>query len=145
MIYFVRFQRLYQTLLLNKGANVDYRGSSVSNRVLKQALLMRLRSWFEQGKVVIPYGNDHTRKMMNEMLEELETHAWDGGLIVDKGRHNDIVMALAHAVDQIKSKSGNDSPMVGSSASMGKWGKATTQRSTNPHQDANSSYVRFRL
>jgi len=139
------FQRLYQALLVNKGANVDYRGSPVQNRVMKQSLLMRLRSWFEQGKIIIPYGNDHTRKIMNEMLEELETHAWDGGIIVDKGRHNDIVMALAHAVDQFQSKQGNDSPMVGGSASVGSWGKSKDKPRSSPHRDSNSRYVRFRL
>ena len=106
---------------------------------------MRLRSWFEQGKVVIPYGNDHTRKVMNEMLEELETHAWDNGVIVDKGRHNDIVMALAHAIDQFQSKGGNDSPMVGNSASVGGWGASKDKPTTTVHRDANSRYVRFRL
>lgn len=137
------FQRLYETLLINRGANVDFRPSPVSNRHLKQALLTRLRAWFEQGKVVIPYGNDHTRRIMNEMLHELETHAWDGGLIVDKGKHNDIVMALAHAIDQFQSKAGNDAPMVGASASL-RWKEDDTGRAT-PHRDGNSRYIRFNL
>jgi phenylpyruvate tautomerase PptA (4-oxalocrotonate tautomerase family) len=34
------------------------------------------------------------------MLDELESHAWKNGDIVDTGKHNDLVMALAHAVDQ---------------------------------------------
>lgn len=137
------FQRLYESLLINRGAHVDYRESPVSNRQLKQSLLIRLRTWFEQGKIVIPYGDDHTRTTMNILLEELETHAWDGSLIVDKGKHNDCVMALAHAVDQFQSKSGNDSPMVGAAASL-RW-KNDDKARPHPHRDANSRYIRFNV
>ena len=63
-------------------------------------MMNRLRVWFERGKIVFPYGDDATRRVVNEMLEELEAHAWKSGDIVDTGPHNDLVMALAHAVDQ---------------------------------------------
>ena len=96
----VGFQRLFQSLLEAKGISVDYRQSRVSNKGLKQALMNRLRVWFERGKIVFPYGDDATRRVVNEMLEELEAHAWKSGDIVDTGPHNDLVMALAHAVDQ---------------------------------------------
>jgi hypothetical protein len=62
--------------------------------------LNRLRVWFERGKIQFPYGSDGTRRVVNEMLEELESHAWKSGDIVDTGKHNDLVMALAHAIDQ---------------------------------------------
>ena len=96
----VGFQRLFKSLLEAKGIVVDYRESRVSNKGLKQALMNRLRVWFERGKIVFPYGNDATRRIVSEMLDELESHAWKNGDIVDTGKHNDLVMALAHAVDQ---------------------------------------------
>ena len=99
----VGFQRLFQSLLEAKGITVDYRQSRVSNKGLKQGLLNRLRVWFERGKIAFPYGNDATRRVVNEMLEELESHAWKNGDIVDTGAHNDLVMALAHAIDQFSS------------------------------------------
>jgi hypothetical protein len=94
------FQRLYEQLLLERGAMVDFRGSKVSNKILKQALLNRLRVWFEQQRVHFPYGDDKTRRTVNIILEELDHHVWKQGDIADVGRHNDCVMALAHAVDQ---------------------------------------------
>ena len=126
------FQRLYQSLLQNMGANIDYRPSPVSNRVLKQGLLMRMRAWFEQGKIVFPYGDHETRTIVNELLQELETHAWDSGVIVDKGRHNDIVMALAHAIDQFQNiTSSSNTPMVSAGVSLNSWkGKATPRNPT---------------
>ena len=59
----------------------------------------RMRVWFEQGKIVFPYGNHDTRKIIDVMLNELETHVWKGGDIIDLGKHNDMAMALAHAID----------------------------------------------
>lgn len=94
------FQRLYEQLLIERGAMVDFRGSKVSNKILKQALLNRLRVWFEQQRVHFPYGDDKTRRTVNIILEELDHHVWKQGDIADVGRHNDCVMALAHAVDQ---------------------------------------------
>jgi len=96
----VGFQRLYETLLARLKIPVDFRGSKVSNRVLKQALLNRVRVWFEQGKIHFPYKDHETRKVVELVLEELESHVWKDGEITDVGRHNDCVMALAHAIDQ---------------------------------------------
>lgn len=96
----VGFQRLYNSILMQKGITIDYRPSKASNKGLKQGLMNRLRAWFEQGRVVVPYGDDETRKVVKIFLEELEAHAWKGGDIVDLGKHNDIVMAFAHAIDQ---------------------------------------------
>lgn len=79
---------------------VDFKGSKVSNKTLKQALLNRLRVWFEQQRIHFPYGDDKTRRTVNIILEELDHHVWKQGEIMDVGRHNDTVMALAHAVDQ---------------------------------------------
>ena len=96
----VGFQRLFKSLLEAKGIGVDYKESKVSNKALKQAILNRLRVWFERKKIVFPYGDDATRRQVADILEELESHAWKEGEIVDTGKHNDMVMALAHAVDQ---------------------------------------------
>ena len=71
----VGFQQMYENLLKQKGAVPDYRRSKVSNRTLKQGLLNRLRVWFEQERLIIPFGSDETRRTVNIMLEELEAHA----------------------------------------------------------------------
>tara|TARA_R110000824_G_scaffold400095_2_gene606860 strand:+ start:347 stop:1849 length:1503 start_codon:yes stop_codon:yes gene_type:complete len=137
----VGFQRLYQTILEQRGAMVDYRPSNVANRTMKQALLQRLRSWFEQGKVEIPYGSDYTRKVMGQLLYELESHAWQDGIIVDKGKHNDMVMALAHAIDQFSNTSSGSSPIASSAVSMGSWKHDKPQK--RPNRRSNGRYVRW--
>jgi len=118
----VGFQRLYESLLIQKGITVDYRQSKVSNRALKQALMNRLRVWFEQKKVVLPYGDDETRKKINMLLDELDTHVWKEGNIVDVGKHNDIVMAFAHAIDQMTHIDGGGLPMASTTISGSTWG-----------------------
>jgi len=117
------FQHLYESILQQKGATLNVKRSKVSNRTLKQGLMQRLRSWFEQGKITFPYGNDETRKVVNILLQELESHAWKDGIIVDKGAHNDTVMALAHAVDQFSHRQNREVPIAGASVNMSKWGK----------------------
>ena len=112
--------------------------SKVSNRPLKKGLLTRLRSWFEQGKIIIPYGNDETRKVMNILLQELESHTWKSGVIVDKGKHNDTVMALAHAIDQYKTTQNAPLPVASASVNMSNWGKPTTSNSKFPRNRGNA-------
>jgi hypothetical protein len=85
--------------------------------------MTRLRSWFEQGKIIIPYGDDPTRRIMNILLDELESHVWKNGNILDKGKHNDIVMALAHAIDLFNLQSKGGMPAAGAAVSMKGWGK----------------------
>ena len=125
----VGFQRLYETLIQQRGVVLDFQPSSVSNRAMKQALLNRVRAWFEQGKVVFPFGDDETRKIVRVLLEELESHAWVNGVIVDKGKHNDCVMAFAHAIDQFVKKVGS-MPMASSSVSDN-WMKGGKQKRVN--------------
>lgn len=119
----VGFQRLYQTIIEQKGDLVEYRPSKASNKALKQALLNRLRVWFERGLVVFPYGSIEIRDKVNLVLAELEAHVWKGGEIVDVGKHNDTVMALAHAIDQFKPKTADYMPMAKGTTSMGSWGR----------------------
>ena len=65
------------------------------------------------------------------MLEELESHAWKSGEIVDTGKHNDLVMALAHAVDQFSSGI-NDVPVVMGTMNRGEWqGGKNRKRGSN--------------
>ncbi len=45
------------------------------------------------------------------------------GEIVDVGKHNDTVMALAHAIDQFKPRNTDYAPMATKTTSMGGWGK----------------------
>ncbi len=116
----VGFQQLYKSLIEQKGGVVDYKSSKVSNRTLKQGLLNRLRVWFERELIVFPYGNHTTRMNVNILFDELETHAWRSGLIVDLGKHNDLVMALAHAIDQFSAKT-FAMPVIMKSAEAGEW------------------------
>lgn len=118
----VGFQRLFESLLIQKGITVDYRPSKVSNLALKQALMNRLRVWFEQKKVCFPYGDDSTRKMVNIILDELDTHVWKNGNIVDVGKHNDTVMAFAHAIDQMTHMTSGGKPMATNRTTGAKWG-----------------------
>ncbi len=127
----VGFQQMYETLLQQKGGVIDYRESKVSNRTLKQGLLNRLRVWFERELVMFPYGDHETRNMVNLILEELESHAWKEGLIEDLGRHNDCVMALAHAMDQFQHKT-PDYPVVMKSAEKGEWSGGSRGLSRKP-------------
>lgn len=125
----VGFQRLYQAVLETKGIMVDYRPSKVSNKGLKQALLNRLRVWFERGKIVFPYGDDKTRRAVSDLLDELESHAWKEGEIVDTGKHNDLVMAFAHACDQFTGAEKNV-PVLMRAGGKGEWagGKSAGRR-----------------
>lgn len=125
----VGFQRLYESLLAQKGITVDYRQSKVSNRALKQALMNRLRVWFEQKKVVFPYGDDETRRAVNLLLDELDTHVWKDGGITDVGKHNDIVMAFAHAIDQMTHIDAARLPMATKTASGSSWGGSSSSSS----------------
>ena len=102
---------------------------------------MRLRSWFERDKVVLPFGDDNTRKIVAPLLEELETHTWERGIIVDKGRHNDIVMAFAHAIDQFKSNTGGSKAVAAKGVSVESWNnRESPKRGKRP---TNSKYVRW--
>lgn len=125
----VGFQRLYNAILMQKGVTIDYRPSKASNKSLKQGLMNRLRAWFEQGRIVIPYGDDATRRLMNVFLEELESHAWKDGDIVDLGKHNDMVMAFAHAIDQFVNRGKVESFVVGSTNISG-WAQGSKNNSS---------------
>ena len=122
----VGFQRLYESLLQERNAIVDFKPSKVSNRALKQALMNRLRVWFEQKRIHFPFGDDATRRTVKILLDELDTHAWKDGDIVDLGKHNDTVMALAHAVDQFYTQS-KSLPMFGGTADASGWNKPDRQ------------------
>jgi len=124
------FQRLYASLIEQRRVSINLKASKVNNRVLKQGLLSRLRSWFEQGLIIWPYGDDKTRKVVIAILEELETHVWEGGIITDKGKHNDCVMALAHACDQF-SAGGGGLAMSSGAVSVDSWQRGGKQRRVN--------------
>ena len=129
----VGFQQMFESLINQKGAIVDYRESKISNKTLKQGLMNRMRVWFERELISFPYGDDFTRKQVNILLEELESHAWREGEIQDLGRHNDCAMALAHALDQFSYKS-PDYPVVMGTMNKSEWTGGVTsgiQRGTN--------------
>ena len=79
----VGFQRLYNAILMQKGVTIDYKPSKASNKSLKQGLMNRLRAWFEQGRIILPFGEEPTRRVVRLFLEELESHAWKNGDNVD--------------------------------------------------------------
>lgn len=133
------FQSLYQSLINQHGLTLNLKMSKVSNKTLKQGLLNRLRVWFEQEKVIIPYGNDATRMTMSILLDELESHAWKDGDIVDKGKHNDTVMALAHAIDQIKSSTSGGLAMTTGALDASQWNTAKKTR----HLRRNGRFIPF--
>ena len=145
----VGFQRLYQTIIEQKGARVDYRPSKASNKALKQALMNRLRVWFERELVCFPYGDAETRSKVNILLAELEAHVWKNGEIKDVGKHNDTVMALAHALDQFKPKTADYMPMAKTTTTMGSWGrkgeKPKTKRGRRPRGPTTGKYGRLKL
>jgi len=128
----VGFQRLYNAILMQKGITIDYKPSKASNKSLKQGLMNRLRAWFEQGRIVLPYGDDATRRVVNIFLEELESHAWKDGDIVDLGKHNDIVMAFAHAIDQFVKPALPASFAVGQTT-MKNWQSSQPNKKVNRH------------
>ena len=78
---------------------------------------------------------------MGQLLYELESHAWQDGIIVDKGKHNDMVMALAHAIDQFSNTSSGSSPIASSAVSMGSWKHDKPQK--RPNRRSNGRYVRW--
>ena len=139
----VGFQNLYESLVNTKGAFLDYRESKVSNKTLKQGLMNRLRVWFERELVYLPYGNDETRKQINILLEELESHAWRNGEIQDLGRHNDCVMALAHAIDQFSYKM-PDFPSIFKTMNKGEWNGGNYKINRGPQQGYGGKVMRRR-
>ena len=133
------FQSLYKSLVEQSKLTLDMKMSKVSNKILKQGLLNRLRVWFEQEKVVIPYGNDETRRVMSILLDELESHAWKNGDIVDKGKHNDAVMAFAHAIDQFKTGFNTGLAMTTGQTDISKWNTAKVKKNNK----VSGKYVSF--
>ena len=94
---------------------------------------------------MFPYGDDATRRDMNNLLQELEGHAWSSGVIVDKAAHNDTVMALAHAVDQFaKAQRTSGLPAAGAAVDMGKWGSDEKKNKTSRVQRGATSSSRYR-
>jgi len=135
----VGFQRLYETIIQQKGAVIDFQPSKASNKGLKQGLLNRLRTWFEQDKFHWPYGNIETRDKVNIIWHELEHHVWKKGEIVDVGKHNDTVMALAHAIDQFNRYKENVLPIITGTVNMKSWdGKAKPR---HPNRNASSKHI----
>lgn len=139
----VGFQRLYETVIEQKGAVLDYRPSKASNKGLKQGLLNRFRVWFERELIIFPYGSDEMRKKVAIILDELENHVWKNGDIVDVGKHNDTVMAFAHAIDQFKPKRSDFMPMATGKSSMGGWSKNKKPTKSSKARNTHGKYVGF--
>jgi hypothetical protein len=67
--------------------------------------------------------------MVNILLDELDTHVWKAGNIVDVGKHNDTVMAFAHAIDQMTHADSNALPMATQTANNTSWGNSKSSGS----------------
>ena len=139
----VGFQRLYATIIEQKGGHIRYLASKASNKGLKQGLMNRLRTWFERKLIVFPFGDQDTRQKVGIILDELEAHVWKNGEIVDVGKHNDTVMAFAHAIDQFKPKTAEYMPLLKKTTTMGGWGKKKKAKKSTRRRPGNSKYVRF--
>ena len=101
----------------------------------------RMRVWFEQQRVHFPFGDDKTRRTVNILLDELDAHVWKEGEIIDVGRHNDCVMAMAHAIDQFYEWTGQ-APMASGSVNMQGWRGKKKPKGLNKGTRPNS---RFRV
>lgn len=53
-----------------------------------------LRSLMENQKIILPYGNEYTRKIIDELKFELSMFGYKNGKLMGKGAHDDMVMSL---------------------------------------------------
>ena len=77
------------------------------------------------------------------ILDELENHVWKNGDIIDVGKHNDTVMAFAHAIDQFKPKRLEFMPMATGKSSMGGWSKNKKPTKSSKARNTHGKYVGF--
>lgn len=89
--------------VLNEISDLPIKPFNMS-RMKKEALIHTLQLQFEQGKLSIPYKDEGgTRRLMNTLLTELSTFTMlDNGRMESLGGHDDMVMALALAVQATK-------------------------------------------
>ena len=89
--------------VLNEISDLPIKPFNMS-RMKKEALIHTLQLQFEQGKLSIPYKDEGgTKRLMNNLLTELSTFTMlDNGRMESLGGHDDMVMALALAVQATK-------------------------------------------
>jgi hypothetical protein len=69
-----------------------------TTRKRKQEIILNLQMNFENGKMVLPYGNEESRRVTSALVEELSMFAiTDKGKFEGIGAHDDMVMSLALA------------------------------------------------
>ncbi len=96
---------LYETNTFAKAFTQELRNISDLNvmdfdttRRKKQEIILNLQMNFENGKMVLPYGDNNSRTMTNAIIEELSMFSiTDSGKFEGVGAHDDLVMALALA------------------------------------------------
>ena len=71
---------------------------------------------------MLGFKDSMNRRVVNVILEELDHHVWKEGLITDVGKHNDTVMAFAHAIDQMTHIDSGRLPMATRKVSGTSWG-----------------------
>tara|TARA_Y100001937_G_scaffold3502_2_gene4705 strand:- start:6986 stop:8422 length:1437 start_codon:yes stop_codon:yes gene_type:complete len=89
--------------VLNEISDLPIKPFNMS-RMKKEALIHTLQLQFEQGKLSLPYKDEGgTKRLMNNLLTELSTFTMlDNGRMESLGGHDDMVMALALAVQATK-------------------------------------------
>jgi len=96
---------LYETNTFAKAFTQELRNISDLNvmdfdttRRKKQEIILNLQMNFENGKMVLPYGDNNSRTATNAVIEELSMFSiTDSGKFEGVGAHDDLVMALALA------------------------------------------------
>ena len=69
-----------------------------TTRKRKQEIILNLQMNFENGKMILPYGNAESRRVTSTIIEELSMFAiTENGKFEGIGAHDDMVMSLALA------------------------------------------------
>lgn len=66
----------------------------------KKNMIMRLSTQFENNNIILPYKTDEDKIKTNMLVDELMTFALDDGKLVEVGKHADIPIGLAMAMER---------------------------------------------
>jgi len=96
---------LYETNTFAKAFTQELRNISDLNikdftttRKKKEEIILNLQMNLENGKIILPYGNDESRKVSKAIIDEMSMFSiTDRGRFEGVGAHDDLVMALALA------------------------------------------------
>lgn len=66
----------------------------------KLAMINRLATQFENGRIVIPYKTEKDKEIAHQIMDECTTYSRQDGKLVETGVHGDIPIALAYAIER---------------------------------------------